>query len=185
MTLEEFRKRVLNVHMPRTHKVRNSVGIYDGYKFFRKNGYGSTKYRLSESQYFSITRKINDLLAISLSNGEDVILPFRMGRLEIRKTVGEIKLNKEGKLVNNLPIDWDRTLKLWYEDEDSFNNKVIIKLEENEIFKVYYNRGKANFNNKSFYEFNINRDLKKRLKQNIKDRKIEAMYLDKNKRYDK
>mgnify|MGYP003592466674 CR=1 FL=1 len=37
MTLEEFRKKVLNVQMPRTHKVRNSVGIYDGYKFFRKN----------------------------------------------------------------------------------------------------------------------------------------------------
>ena len=41
MTLEEFRKKILNIHMPRTHKVRNSVGIYDGYKFFRKNGYGS------------------------------------------------------------------------------------------------------------------------------------------------
>ena len=106
-----------------------------------------------------------------------------MGRLEIRKTAGEIRLDAKGNLVTNLPIDWDRTLKLWYEDEESFNAKTLIKVEEKEIFKVYYNRGKANYINKSFYEFSVNRELKKRLKQNIKDRKIEAMYLDKNRRY--
>lgn len=183
MTLEEFRHEVLKVDKPRTHKVSGSLGIYDGYKAYRKTGYGSTGYRLSESQYFSITRRVNELLADNLVKGEEVLLPHRMGRLEIRKTTGEVRLNAEGKLVTNLPIDWDRTLKLWYEDEESFKNKTIIKVEEREIFKVYYNRGKANFNNKSFYEFNVNRELKKRLKQNIKDRKIEAMYLDKNRRY--
>ena len=47
-------------------------------------------------------------------------------------------------------------------------------MEENEIFKVVYNKSKANYNNKSFYEFVINRDLKKRLKQKIKEGLIDA-----------
>lgn len=185
MTLEEFRRSILKVDKPRTHKIRGSLGIYDGYKYYRKNGYGSTGYRLTESQYFSITRRVNGLLADNLANGEEVTLPHRMGRLEIRKTAGEIRLDAKGNLVTNLPIDWDRTLKLWYEDEESFNARTLVRVEEKEIFKVYYNRGKANYINKSFYEFSVNRELKKRLKQNIKDRKIEAMYLDKNKQYGK
>ena len=184
MDYAEFRRKVLKLGEKRNHKVKNSYGVYDAFKYYRKIKPKDKKYILTESQYFSIIRNINNLLIENLLQNNDIKFPLRMGLLEVRKRQTNIKI-VDGKLVNNLPIDWDRTLKLWYEDEDSFNNKIIIKLEENEIFKVYYNRGKANFNNKSFYEFNINRDLKKRLKQNIKDRKIEAMYLDKNKRYDK
>ena len=51
-------------------------------------------------------------------------------------------------------------------------------MEEKEIFKVYYNRGKANYTNKSFFAFDINRELKKKLKKNIKERRIDAYKLD-------
>lgn len=52
--------------------------------------------------------------------------------------------------------------------------KMLVKVKEKEIFKVFYNKGKANYNNKSFYEFEVNRDLKRRLKQRIKDGLIDA-----------
>lgn len=42
-----------------------------------------------------------------------------MGRLEIRKYDARITL-QEGKVVTNLPIDWDKTLKLWSEDEEAY-----------------------------------------------------------------
>ena len=51
-------------------------------------------------------------------------------------------------------------------------------MEEQEIFKVYYNRGKANYTNKSFFAFDVNRELKKKLKKNIKERRIDAYKLD-------
>ena len=76
-----------------------------------------------------------------------------------------------------MPIDWDRTLKLWYEDEESYKNKTLIKVEEKEIYKIYYNRNVAEFTNKSFYQFDINRELKKRLKQNIKEGKLDAFMI--------
>lgn len=53
-------------------------------------------------------------------------------------------------------------------------------MEEKEIFKIYYNRQLANYNNKTFYEFNVNRELKKKLKQAIKENNIDAFKLYRN-----
>ena len=73
-----------------------------------------------------------------------------------------------------MPIDWDRTLKLWYEDEEAYKNKTLIKIEEKEIYKIFYNRNLADYTNKSFYQFNFNRELKKKLKYNIKEGEVDA-----------
>lgn len=173
MEEQEFLNKVRRVKESRNHKIKNSYGIYDGYKFYRKNKPKESKYVLTESQYFAITRKINELLAESLSNGEDVILPFRLGRIEVRKYNAKIVLDGK-KIKSNLPIDWDRTLKLWYEDEEAYKNKTLIKIEEKEIYKIYYNRNLADYTNKSFYQFNFNRELKKKLKYNIKEGIVDA-----------
>lgn len=175
MFLEEdlFINNIKKVKGPRNHKVHNSYGIYDGYKFYRKNKPKDSKYILTESQYFAITRKINTLLADALSKGEDIILPFRLGRIEVRKY--ESKITWDGKRIkSNLPIDWDKTLKLWYEDESSYKNKTLIRIEEKEIYKIFYNRNLADYTNKSFYQFNFNRELKKKLKYNIKEGEVDA-----------
>lgn len=169
----KFMNSIKRVNGPRLHKVKNSYGVYDGFKFYRKNRPKEHKYVLTESQYFSIIRKVNEMLGESLINGEDITLPHRLGRLEIRKYEAKITVNGE-KVRTNLPIDWDRTLKLWYEDEESYKNKTLIKVEEKEIYKIYYNRNIANFTNKTFYQFDVNRELKKRLKQNIKKGKIDT-----------
>jgi hypothetical protein len=35
--MDNFRKDVLKVSGPRKHKARNSFGVYDSYKYIRKN----------------------------------------------------------------------------------------------------------------------------------------------------
>lgn len=35
--MDEFRRSVLKVNQPREHEVRNSYGVYDAYKYIRKN----------------------------------------------------------------------------------------------------------------------------------------------------
>ena len=173
MEEQEFLNKVRKVKESRNHKVKNSYGIYDGYKFYRKNKPKDPKYVLTESQYFAITRKVNEFLAEALSKGEDIILPFRLGRIEVRKY--ESRITWDGKKVkSNLPIDWDRTLKLWYEDEEAYKNKTLIKIEEKEIYKIFYNRNLADYTNKGFYQFNFNRELKKKLKYNIKEGEVDA-----------
>lgn len=173
MSFEDFKRDALKLNEPREHKVTGSLGVYDAYKYLRKNKWFNIGRPLKEHEFYSIIRKVNECLADALLKGYDINLPHRMGRIEVKKY--EARITLEGDTVKtNLPIDWDRTLKLWYEDEEAYKNKTLIKMEEKEIFKVCYNRAKADFNNKSFYQFDINRDLKRRLKQQIKNGALDA-----------
>lgn len=170
---KEFRTSVCHLNEHRAHKVSGSLGVYDAYKFLRKRKWLNIGRPLTEHEFYSIIRKVNDYLADSFLHGNDIKLPHRMGRIELRKCDVRVSFDGE-KVKTNLPIDWDRTLKLWYEDEEAYENKTLVKVEEKEIFKVYYNRQLADYNNQSFYEFNVNRELKKRLKQRIKEGKLDA-----------
>lgn len=174
MNYNEFINNLKGVCEKRNHKITNSFGIYDGFKFYRKNKPKDKKFVLTESQYFAITRDINNKLANALANGEDINLPERMGKIELRKYNLEPKLNEEGKLVYKAPIDWDATLKLWYEDKESMNNKVLIKIESKESYRVVYNKNKALYNNKSFYMLHINRELKKKIFKAASEGTIDA-----------
>lgn len=174
---DDFKRRIRKVNMPREHKIRNSLGVYDGYKYYRKNKPKEKKYVLTESQYFAIIRHINILLAEEIIKGNDVRLPARMGVIDIRKFNKAIRVDENGKVHTNLPIDWNNTLKLWYEDKESYNNKTLIRLEEQEIFKICYNKESANYNNKMYYEFIFNKDMKIRLKHKIKEGNLDALYI--------
>lgn len=171
--MDDFRKKVLKLDKPRQHKINNSLGVYDAYKWIRKNKWLDIGRPITEHEFYTIIRQVNNLLAENFLKGRDIVLPHRLGTIELRKYETKMSFNN-GKLHTNLPIDWDRTLKLWAEDEEAYKEKMLVKVEEKEIFKVFYNKGKANYNNKSFYEFEVNRDLKRRLKQRIKDGLIDA-----------
>ena len=178
MTYEEFKSEVQHLSSPRKHKVTNSIGVYSAYKWIRKNRWLNIGRCLTEHEFYSIIRKVNGYLADSFLHGNDIKLPHRMGRIELRKYDVRVSFDGE-KVKTNLPIDWDRTLKLWYEDEEAYKDKTLVKVEEKEIFKVHYNKSKADYTNKSFYQFNANRELKKALKKNIKEGRIDAFLLNK------
>ena len=168
MEEEEFISQVKNVTGSRKHKVRGSWGVYDAYKWYRKHKPSDRKYVLTESQYFSIIRRMNLELRENLLNGDDIKFPCRMGQLEVRKYKPII--TTEGKKVKtNLPIDWNATLKLWYEDKKSYEDKFLVRINVPEIFRVFYNKNNANYNNKSFYQFTPNRELKGALKHSIRE----------------
>lgn len=177
--LTDFLNSIKKVNEPRTHKVNNSLGVYNAYKFLRKRKWADIGRPLTEHEFYSIIRRVNDYLAESFLHGNDIKLPHRMGRIELRKY--DVRINFDGeKVKTNLPIDWDKTLKLWYEDEEAYKEKTLVKVEEKEIFKVYYNKQLADYNNQVFYEFNVNRELKKRLKQRIKEGVLDAFKLNRN-----
>ena len=172
-TWKEFREKVLKVKESRNHKIRNSYGVYDAYKYYRKTKPKDSKYILTESQYFSIIRKINLRLAKSLIEGKDVILPNRMGTLEIRKRDQIIRFEGK-KLVTNMPIDWEKTLKLWYEDSEAYTNKTLVRENMQEIYSVYYNKSRALYKNKLFYKFSPNREISKQIMAKAKGKLIES-----------
>ena len=74
---------------------------------------------MKEGEFYKIIRRVNQYLAEELSNGHEIHLPHRLGILELRKRPTRIEI-VDNKLVTTLPIDWDATLKLWYEDEQAY-----------------------------------------------------------------
>lgn len=178
MKYTEFKEQVQKINKSRTHKVTGSIGVYQAYKYIRKNKWFDIGRPLKEGEFYRIVRKINNCLAEELSKGKEIRLPHRLGTLEIRKRPTRMAI-VNGKLVTSLPIDWDRTLQLWYEDKEAFDNKTLIRIETEEVFKVYYNKQSANYNNKSFYEFKPNRELKRRLSKYAREGYLDAYLLHK------
>lgn len=172
----EFMANVRKTKGKRIHKVRNSWGVKDAFYFYRKHRPREHEFVLSECEFLSIIRKTNDILRKLLIHGEEVTLPEKMGKLELRKRQTIVDF-RDGKLFTNLPVDWDSTLKLWYEDEQSYNDRTLVRQESKEVYKVYYNKYRADYPNKTFYQFHINREIKKGLKQKIKDNELDACLL--------
>lgn len=170
---QDFKASTLHLNDSRKHKVNNSLGVYDSYKWLRKNKWLNIGRPLTEHEFYSIIRKVNNYLAESFLRGQDIKFPHRMGQLELRKYDARFDI-VNGKVKTNLPIDWDRTLKLWYEDEEAYKERTLVKVEEKEIYKVYYNKQLADYQNMTFYSFNINRELKKSIKQRIKEGRLDA-----------
>lgn len=177
---QQFREEILGLHDSRNHKVTGSLGVYDAYKYIRRNKWFDIARPLKEGEFYKIIRKVNDLLAEELIKGREIKLPHKLGTLEIRKRPTRISI-VDGKLVTNLPIDWDATLDLWLEDQESYNNKTLVRVESEEIFKIYYNKKDANYNNKSFYDFKPNREIKRSLTKSARAGTLDAFIL---KKYD-
>lgn len=172
MIYNEFRKQILKVNNKRNFKVTGSLGVYDAYRWIRKNKWLNIGKALTEHEFYKIIRGVNEYLADCFIMGQDIKFPHRMGQLELRKYDAEFKIIN-GKVKTNLPIDWNKTLKLWHEDEKAHKEKTLVKVEEKEIYRVYYNKQLADYQNMIFYEFKLNRKLKnsigKRIKEGILD----------------
>lgn len=175
---KEFRKKILKVGQHERAKVRNSIGVYDIYKKIRKNKWYDIGRPLKEHEFYSIIRGVNNLLAVEIGNGNTITLPSRMGCLELRKMQRGAYM-KDGKLRISYPVDWDATLRLWFTDKEAKEKKTLIRMEENFVYRVKYNKHDANYENESFYEFDLNPKIGKMLKENIKAGKVDTMFEDK------
>lgn len=177
MTLQEFSSQVRRASSHHEHKITNSYGVYDYFKFYRRTKPREKRFVLTESQYFAIIRRVNSALAALFVTGKEIRFPMRMGTLELRKSVKTPKIGPDGKVVFNTLIDWDKTIKLWYEDEEAYKNKTLIKQESKEVFKTFYNKSVATYNNKSFYLFQLNKELRREISKNIRKGKIDAFLI--------
>lgn len=160
---EEFIKKIKKVSNTRQHKIHNSYGVYDAFKYYRKTKPSLKKYVLKDSIYYKIIRLTNKKLIESFITGEVIKLPNQMGSIELRKHLIEPKFDEQGNFIYKAPVDWQATLNLWYEHENARKNKLLVKSEIRELFKIVYSKVKAKYNNKSFVLFKPNRKLKELL----------------------
>lgn len=158
MAFEDFRKSILKVNDKRHHKIKGSLGVREAFRWCRADKFGGSNISVSEEDFHAIVRLVNNLMAAELLEGHDVRFPQKMGQLEVRKFDTYVKL-VDGKVKTNRGVDWKATLQLWYEDEEAKENKTLVKVEEKEIFTIFYNRVIANYPNKTLTQFRPNREL--------------------------
>lgn len=170
MTKDEYIDSVKNVKNKRNHKIKNSIGTNDFISAYVKlhKDCDSTLIR-------QVIKRINQLSAKKIAEGHYLKLPLQMGGFEVREFDTYVRL-QDGKVKTNRPIDWDATLKLWYSDEASKKNKVLVRKDSKKVYKVFYNRGKAKYTNKVFFTFVTNRGLKQLIKYNIDEDILKGTY---------
>lgn len=172
----EFRRKILKLEgKGKKAMVSNSWGVYDAYKLIRKHEWYNIGRPLKEHEFYSIVRGINKLLGEEITMGNSVTFPQRMGHLELRKIKTGVTY-KNGKLKVTYAIDWDSTLRLWFEDKEARDKKILLRFENGDQFKVRYCKYKAAYRNMAYYQFTLNRGLKRRLKDNIKLGIVDTMY---------
>ena len=177
MTYEDFRIDTLKANKKKHHfEIRDSYGTKDAYRWCIKNRLINKS--LSEKDFRIIINTLNQSFQDQLLQGKEAKLPASMGRIEVRKFNTFVGL-EEGRIRTNRAVDWDRTLRLWYEDEESREAKTLVRCETDEKFKFYYNKKTATYNNKIFYDFTPARSLKLKLKELIDKQGFDALLIGK------
>ena len=78
-----------------------------------------------------------------------------------------------GKLVNTAPVDWVVTNKLWNEDEEAREKKLLVRFSNSHtskfIFRVFFKKYYLSFLNKKYYSFKTSRGFQRLLAKRIKD----------------
>ena len=173
-SFENFRQKVLG-KKHKNFKISGSIGVYDIYKHIRKNKWYDIGRPLKEHEFYSIIRGINNLLADEIVKGNTVTFPCKMGSLELRRS-NRGAFFKDGSLKVTYPVDWNKTLRLWYKDEEARKAKTLVRIENKTIYYVRYCKEKADYNNKAFFGFSLNRNIKKKLKENLNTGLTDALY---------
>lgn len=156
------------------HKITNSVGIRQIYRTLRKNKYYGIS-PISDSDFYLIINKVNNMIASFLSTGEKIKLPQKMGELYIMSRKPKVEFI-DNQLKTNLPINWKETNKLWKEDLDSCKSKILVRYELDKVYMTRYSVINANYKNKTFYAFRTNKNLRMLIHNNVVNGKLIKCY---------
>lgn len=162
----------------RNHLVKVDYGTNHYYAdFLRKNP--EYKGVITRAQFGDVLRDYNGFQRDRMATkGVEILFPAGLGMAELVKTKTEVKVDENGNVVNNLPVDWKRTRELWKERPDAKEKNIRIKFTNEHTdgytFRIKYVKRRSKFKNKSIYKLRFNRELKRGLSKSIFEGKIDA-----------
>ena len=160
----------------RIHRSKIDYGVNDYYRNYKKKNKAST---IDRKTYGSVIKDFNSFLRDNLSlRGREVILPNKMGRIELKKTKTEVKIANDGSIKNSMAVNWKETIKLWNESPASKEKKTKIRFTNEHTnsytFRISYLKARADYKNKTIYSIKFNRTLRRNLSDSIFKGKIDA-----------
>ena len=173
MEYKEFLNKLKKVGS-KPHKLTHCRGSRDAWKWVRKNKWKAVGGKpFDELLYSKIVNEVNKALIEFLLDGHEIEFPHQMGSLRL-STLPTVVYYKDGELKTNYRNDWDKTLRLWYVDEEARNTHKPIKNVQKRIYFIRYYKAHANYHNKRFYSFRVNRALGKRVGKESGQRRMVA-----------
>lgn len=141
----------------------------DYYKFYSKN----YDHFVDRKRFNRIITEYNKgIIDLMINSNMDYTIPHLLYELNIRKVKRKPRI-VDGKLINNIPIDWKKTNKLWDEDPEAKELKLLVRYDNTHtsgfVYKIYMKKFKANVKHKTFFKFLPTRFFKRSLSKRIKD----------------
>ncbi len=156
------------------NKIRNSYNIYNYYCNYKKvRPKRDPHWYLLWWQYSEIIHAMHKLMREELFTTGSVDFPYKLGTLYLVKKTNILPRFKDGKLKVPYMVNWDKTLDLWYDDEEAREKKTIVYLELKNRHAILFRKKGGKYKNQRFYKFKTTRelghDLFKRMKANTLD----------------
>lgn len=155
--------------MGRIHKNKADYGMSDYCTFYRKE-YNN---KINRSLYNNIITDFNDSVRKLIINEElNFYAPYIGIELSIRKDKRKPRI-VDGKLINNIPVDWKATNELWNKDSEAKEKKLLVRYNNSHtsgyVYRLYLNKFKSKMRNKNYFKFRTNRIFQRMLSKRIKD----------------
>jgi len=153
----------------RIHKIKSHFGLSDFFKFFSKQN----DYKIDKNTYNKIITDFNEEIRELIINDNLIYsLPHLGFEVVLKKDKRKPRI-VNGKLINNIPVDWKATNELWNKNPESKKKKLLVRYRNSHtsgyIFRIYFKKFKCNLKNRSLYKFQPNRKFKRQLSARIKD----------------
>ena len=168
--------------MGRTHKVKCDYGMADYHRYYKKT-YDSN---ISRAEFSDIITEFNlELQKLIILENLIYTMPGTNFQLVMMKEKRKPRI-KDGKLVNNIPINFKATKALWERDAEAKRKKLLVRYNNSHtshyVYRVYFKKFATKLKYRSVYKFQVNRDFKRSINTYILDPdvSIDAYLLYKN-----
>lgn len=150
--------------------IKADYGIKDYYNYFKEN---NPELNIDYSTYKKVIQDFNkELVDLIINENVEYNIPYVGSSISIRKDKRVPKI-VNGKLYNNAPVDWVATNKLWSEDNEAREKKLLVRhLNQHTskyVFRIYFKKYNLYFNNKKLFNFKASRSFQRLLGARIKD----------------
>lgn len=153
----------------RENKIKNHFGISDYYKWYCENH----EVKAGRQKFNDVCSDFNlGVTDLMLNNNATYTPPLVGFTFSIRKTERIPKI-ENGKLVNNLPVNFKETNKLWENDPDAREKKILIRHTNTHsnrcIFSIKIIKNGNIYANKKYYTYKPSRMFQRALAARIFD----------------
>ena len=154
------------------YKLPHCLGTRDAWKWVRKNKWKALNGKtIDKLVYSKIINEVNKILAEQLVEGHIIEFPYHMGFLSLASLPARVTFEGD-EIVTNYRTDWEKTLPLWFKDEEARNSHKTIRRVQKRIYFIRYSKRKTIYVNKKFYLFRANRSLVRLVGREANERKL-------------